>query len=1194
MALFSLRPVWGLWMQWRLRRVGLTPVPASVTHCLNDLAQRLGLRRTVSVAQSVRIGVPMAVGYLRPLILLPGCVITGLTAAQLEALIAHELAHIRRHDWLVNAFQLLVETVFFYHPAVWWLSRQIRQERENCCDDLAVLLVGDRGTVGRMLLALEELRERTPGLALAATGGNLLSRVRRVVAKGRQPEPTGREWLPAGVLLLLAGLGGAAWAMSAGTAEKKSPTSPIPAVTGKNNAASTSDVRRIAGRVVDSEGRPMQGARLWWVVLDHYPDEGQFTIEGTSDAQGRFALEAPAAWKPPQQGRLPADMLWVLAPGKDLKVVRATDGLVVAGTDSQFVISLAPATVIEYEVRNQFAHPVGGAVVEPWHFQTPRFIEYLPTQLRGLLKRTTDQAGRVQLISLPHEDLYQVQIRATGLGTQKQQLDGPYDSSRDGKITLRPAGRVEGRLIAEDPRWARSVKLFVRTEQRPWAPPDGSKRRVLRATEGEILVQTDEQGHFQIPEIAPGRASIKVVDLSDKSPVAPRLPTSSIVFAGETLQLDIPMEKLVRVKGTIRTDDTQAPVGGAEIFVQYGLWVQGDHVISDSQGHYHARVLPGSVHTQVISMPRQIGEHYQELGDSADNPVQVGAGMDGFELPPIVLAATKTLPGTLIDQGGRPITGASVSGLRGRRRYGFARTNERGEFSLQLPKQLAMDRYEVGLPRRRQNRPKPTVIKYEPFTLQVDLTEDVKKSGQQNSKTHASQADKREKTVESKPAAAANQALPPAGPPAATLSVRATPSVGGTALIGAKLTGTVRDSDAKPVAGAMVMIWTASVKHGYSTYCPSCYADCFKRAVTNAEGAFAISRVDPGLRFRLLIIREGYAPRFAAQVDPFDGPAGITLTRRRPVDDPHRVLHGHVVGPRGEPLAGALVEAESVWYQEAGGHSTRTWGAPKWVDPLAVTNDQGDFEIASVKAASSMTVTVGTRGMAPRRFPALDLGTVRHTLALNRGASVRGRLLSHGLPVGGAEMGLVLRDREIDRFYVEVRVGTEPDGSFLFANVPVPGRWYVYAKMDSVHSRGATDAVECVTEREDEAIDLGDVALQPGHRLRGRVVLTDGKPVPDGMRIHLSAKRAWDDQIHELPPDGRFEFVGLPTDDFSINPAVKGYQPSPENPNRNLGIDGLIDRDVDNFVILLEPGKDRMNRIGEDFKGKVLRSAPTP
>ena len=103
---------------------------------------------------------------------------------------------------------------------------------------------------------------------------------------------------------------------------------------------------------------------------------------------------------------------------------------------------------------------------------------------------------------------------------------------------------------------------------------------------------------------------------------------------------------------------------------------------------------------------------------------------------------------------------------------------------------------------------------------------------------------------------------------------------------------------------------------------------------------------------------------------------------------------------------------------------------------------------------------------------------------------------------------------------------------------------------------------------------LGDMTLQPGHRLSGRVVLTDGKPIADGMRILLSAQRAWDSQTHDLPPDGRFEFVGLPTDDFSIHPAMKGYHLSSKNPNLNLGIEGFIDRDVDNFVILLDPGKD--------------------
>ena len=85
----------------------------------------------------------MVVGWLRPAILLPASALAGLTTQQLEAIIAHELAHIRRHDYLINLLQAVIETLFFYYPAVWWVSRQIRQEREHCCDDLAVAVCGD-------------------------------------------------------------------------------------------------------------------------------------------------------------------------------------------------------------------------------------------------------------------------------------------------------------------------------------------------------------------------------------------------------------------------------------------------------------------------------------------------------------------------------------------------------------------------------------------------------------------------------------------------------------------------------------------------------------------------------------------------------------------------------------------------------------------------------------------------------------------------------------------------------------------------------------------------------------------------------------------------------------------------------------------------------------------------------------------
>ncbi len=110
-------------------------------------------------------------GVWRPAILVPLGFMSGLAPTQVEAILAHELAHIRRWDYLANLVQLLVETLLFYHPCVWWISAQIRQEREHCCDDIAANVLGDRVAYAEMLVMLEG--RRTPKLALAAGGGSL-------------------------------------------------------------------------------------------------------------------------------------------------------------------------------------------------------------------------------------------------------------------------------------------------------------------------------------------------------------------------------------------------------------------------------------------------------------------------------------------------------------------------------------------------------------------------------------------------------------------------------------------------------------------------------------------------------------------------------------------------------------------------------------------------------------------------------------------------------------------------------------------------------------------------------------------------------------------------------------------------------------------------------------------------------------
>lgn len=180
----SLRFAGGLMMVQRLRRTETSSSVQLWQKKLATLSHRLRVSRPVRLCESALVEVPTVIGWLRPVILLPASALTGLSAEQLEALLAHELAHIRRYDYLVNLLQTSIETLFFYHPAVWWVSAQARQEREHCCDDLAVAACGDVLTYARALTALEHLRGSEVQLAVAASGGSLLVRIQRLLRRG--------------------------------------------------------------------------------------------------------------------------------------------------------------------------------------------------------------------------------------------------------------------------------------------------------------------------------------------------------------------------------------------------------------------------------------------------------------------------------------------------------------------------------------------------------------------------------------------------------------------------------------------------------------------------------------------------------------------------------------------------------------------------------------------------------------------------------------------------------------------------------------------------------------------------------------------------------------------------------------------------------------------------------------------------
>jgi uncharacterized protein (TIGR03435 family) len=187
---FWLRLLGGWIFAVRLRSRMVRPAPREWQQALDGLKTRIRVSRPVRLLVSSLVRAPAVVGWLRPVVLVPVGALAGLPAAQVEALLVHELAHIRRHDYLVNVLQSVVEALLFYHPAVWWVSGHIRTEREQCCDDVAVSVSGDVLTYARALAEMESARPAHFKTAMAATGGSLAHRIARLLGQSRPTSPT--------------------------------------------------------------------------------------------------------------------------------------------------------------------------------------------------------------------------------------------------------------------------------------------------------------------------------------------------------------------------------------------------------------------------------------------------------------------------------------------------------------------------------------------------------------------------------------------------------------------------------------------------------------------------------------------------------------------------------------------------------------------------------------------------------------------------------------------------------------------------------------------------------------------------------------------------------------------------------------------------------------------------------------------
>jgi beta-lactamase regulating signal transducer with metallopeptidase domain len=284
-VLLSGRKAGGLLLLWRWRRNGTADPDDEMSDLFQRACGTIGVdpqRVCLKISELVRV--PMTMGWWRPIVLFPACLLSGLSAGEIELLLAHELAHIRRCDYLVNLVQAVIETLFFYHPVTWWISRRMRQERENCCDDLVARNSGEALAYAKVLLRLETMQSPGAELVVAASGGVLRQRIERLLG-----DPA--RGLAGGVsILLVLVLFGAASAFSFARAQGVLVPRAVSAVVVTETKELEGDVGRLYHAMVYTQTSAEPPKEMTWQFIADMSNNS-FPVTG-----GTVSLPQGSAW----------------------------------------------------------------------------------------------------------------------------------------------------------------------------------------------------------------------------------------------------------------------------------------------------------------------------------------------------------------------------------------------------------------------------------------------------------------------------------------------------------------------------------------------------------------------------------------------------------------------------------------------------------------------------------------------------------------------------------------------------------------------------------------------------------------------------------------------------------------------------------------------------------------------------------
>lgn len=465
---------------------------------LKRLTDALKIRRRLRVFESSAAGIPMVIGFMRPAIVLPTALITGMPWQQCDAILAHELAHIRRRDEFWNLLQIVIETLLFYHPAVWWLSRRIRMERENCCDDLAIEACGDRLALAEGIASIEadRLVRHRALLALSAAGtgdtGQTLQRIQRILGV-----PASRRGLRgsglAGLLILTLLVGGT-WAAHRSSSDKPGQAEQSEAVDSSLQAPASAAVGSPATSPLAVPRSPANLAQAAQTTTPtagadksepQQPQSKQSDFVQPNSSVGNTATQDDEQIEP-----------WELSKRYDPGWLRHR--LMNYETLPE-PITVPPVRAV---VLTPAGDPAAGAVI---HSHTPR--QWTKIHPGGILKPSPHEpyshANAAGRFNLPQRrEPYRVLVaHETGVAS----LTHEELINADGRIQLLKWSRIAGKFVlAGRPQPNTRIRLYMNTV--PWSYSSGGPRLTL-----DYNTTTDANGEFVFEKVPPLGGRVHVI-----------------------------------------------------------------------------------------------------------------------------------------------------------------------------------------------------------------------------------------------------------------------------------------------------------------------------------------------------------------------------------------------------------------------------------------------------------------------------------------------------------------------------------------------------------------------------------------------------------------------------------------------------------------------------------------------------------